>query len=71
MSIKNIANLAGAYVSTVSRVINNHLDVKDDIRNKVLEVRDEVNYRTNNSVRILKLKFLIGKRGRLLCKLLK
>ena len=35
MNIKDIARLAGVGVSTVSRVINNHPDVKQDTREKI------------------------------------
>jgi LacI family transcriptional regulator len=41
-------------VSTVSRVINNHPDVKDETRQKVLNVMNKVNYVPNNSARNLK-----------------
>lgn len=54
MNIKDIAKLAGVGVSTVSRVLNNHPDVKKETRDKVLEVIKEHNYVPNNSARILK-----------------
>ena len=54
MNIKDIAKLAGVGVSTVSRVLNNHPDVKQSTREKVLEVIKESNYIPNNSARILK-----------------
>ena len=54
MNIKDIAKLAGGGVSTVSRVLNNHPDVKKETRDKVLEVIKEHNYVPNNSARILK-----------------
>ncbi len=34
MNIRDIARLAGVGVSTVSRVINDHPDVKDETREK-------------------------------------
>lgn len=37
MNIKDIARLAGVGVSTVSRVINDHPDVKDETREKILK----------------------------------
>lgn len=54
MNIKDIAVLANVGVSTVSRVINNHPDVHDDTRKKILEIIKENNYVPNNSARILK-----------------
>lgn len=54
MNIKDIAKLAGVGVSTVSRVLNNHPDVKDSTREKVLQVVKEHKYIPNNSARILK-----------------
>lgn len=54
MNIKDIARLAGVGVSTVSRVINNHPDVKQDTREKIMEIIKEYNYIPNNSARMLK-----------------
>lgn len=54
VNIKDIAKLSGVGVSTVSRVLNNHPDVKKETRDKVLEVIKECNYVPNNSARILK-----------------
>lgn len=54
MNIKDIAKLAGVGVSTVSRVINNHPDVKKDTRDKILEIIKEQNYIPNNTARMLK-----------------
>ena len=54
MNIKDIAKLAQVGVSTVSRVLNNHPDVKESTRKKVLEIIKETNYIPNNSARILK-----------------
>lgn len=54
MNIKDIAKLSGVGVSTVSRVLNNHPDVKQSTREKVLEVIKESNYIPNNSARVLK-----------------
>lgn len=53
-NIKDIARIAGVGVSTVSRVINNHPDVKLQTREKVLNVIKENNYIPNNSARNLK-----------------
>lgn len=54
MTITDIAKLAGVGVSTVSRVINKHPDVKSETREKVLRIIKENNYVPNNSARILK-----------------
>ena len=54
MNIKDIAKLAGVGVSTVSRVLNNHPDVKDSTRQKVLQIVEQSNYVPNSSARILK-----------------
>lgn len=54
MNIKDIAKIAGVGVSTVSRVINRHADVKDETRQHVMEVIEKYNYIPNNSARNLK-----------------
>ena len=54
INIRDIARIAGVGVSTVSRVINNHPDVKEQTRERVLEVIRENNYIPNNSARNLK-----------------
>ena len=54
MNIRDIARLASVGVSTVSRVINDHPDVKDETREKILKIIKESNYIPNNSARILK-----------------
>ena len=54
MNIKDIARLAGVGLGTVSRVINNHPDVKDETREKVQKIIKENNYIPNNSARNLK-----------------
>ncbi len=53
MTIKDIARISGVSVSTVSRVLNNHPDVSDDVRTKVMAVVDQYNYVPNNSARSL------------------
>ena len=54
MNIRDIAKISGVGVSTVSRVLNNHPDVKESTRENVLRVIKESNYVPNNSARILK-----------------
>lgn len=53
-NIKDIAEIAGVAISTVSRVINNHPDVSEETRKKVMEVIEKSNYIPNNSARNLK-----------------
>ena len=54
MNIRALAKISGVGVSTVSRVLNNHPDVKESTRERVLAVIRESNYVPNNSARILK-----------------
>ena len=54
MNIKDIAQIAGVGVSTVSRVLNNHPDVSEKTRIKIMQIISENNYIPNNSARILK-----------------
>lgn len=53
MTIKDIAERCGVSVSTVSRVLNHHPDVSQTVRNRVLQVIEEVHYVPNNSARDL------------------
>lgn len=54
LNIKDIAEIAGVGVSTVSRVLNDHPDVKEATRQRVLDIMDEYNYIPNKSARNLK-----------------
>lgn len=54
VNIKDVAKEAGVAVSTVSRVINNHTDVKDKTKEHVLNIIKKLNYIPNNSARNLK-----------------
>ena len=54
MNIRDIAKISGVGVSTVSRVLNNHPDVKESTRENVLRVIKESNYVPNNSARLMK-----------------
>lgn len=53
VTIKDIASQAGVSVSTVSRVINNRRDVSSAVRQKVMQVADDLNYIPNESARDL------------------
>lgn len=54
VNIKDIAKVAGVGVSTVSRVLNNQPDVKEETKKRVLQIIEELNYVPNNSARNLK-----------------
>lgn len=53
MTIRDIAERCGVSISTVSRVLNNHPDVRESVRERVLEVVQEAHYVPNNSARDL------------------
>lgn len=53
MTIKNVAEHSGVSVSTVSRVLNNHPDVSDAVRQRVMEAVQQLHYIPNNSARDL------------------
>jgi LacI family transcriptional regulator len=52
-TIKDIARLCNVSVSTVSRVLNDHQDVSDEMRKRVMEVIEQNGYIPNNSARNL------------------
>ena len=53
MTIKDIARLCGVSTTTVSRVLNNHPDVSEENRQRVLAVIKTYHYIPNNSARSL------------------
>ncbi|MBR0161289.1 MAG: LacI family DNA-binding transcriptional regulator [Oscillospiraceae bacterium] len=53
MTIKDIARNCGVSVSTVSRVLNHHPDVSQEVRQKVLDEVERCSYVPNNSARDL------------------
>lgn len=55
ITIKDIARMCGCGVSTVSRALNNHPDINEGTRKKILEVVKEYNFIPNNSARNLKI----------------
>lgn len=55
VNIKDIAQICGVGISTVSRVLNNHSDVSDKTKEKVLEAMKKYHYIPNNSARNLRL----------------
>lgn len=54
ITIKDVARLSGVGVSTVSRAMNDHPDINQDTKEKILKVIKEHNYVPNNSARNLK-----------------
>ena len=56
MTIKDIAQLSGYGIGTVSRVINNHPDVSDKARKRIMEVIEETNFQPNSNAKHLKMR---------------
>lgn len=54
MTIKEIAKEAGYSVGTVSRVLNNHPDVSEKARTRVMEVVEKYHFRLNSNAKHLK-----------------
>lgn len=54
VTIKDIARICGVAVSTVSRALNNHPDINEETRVKILHTIEEYRYIPNNSARNLK-----------------
>ena len=54
ITIKDIARESGYAVGTVSRVLNNHPDVSERARKKIMEVVDKYNFRLNSNAKHLK-----------------
>jgi LacI family transcriptional regulator len=46
-TIKDVASRAKVAVGTVSRVVNNHPDVDEELRSRVLRAAEDLNYRPN------------------------
>jgi LacI family transcriptional regulator len=62
LTLDDIAKLAGVSRSTVSRVVNDHPNVKDDVRKRVLEVIQNTGFHPNLAARTLALQrsWMIG-----------
>ena len=54
MTIKDIARECGCAIGTVSRVLNNHPDVSEKTREKVLAVVHKHNFILNENAKLLK-----------------
>ena len=55
ITIKDIARMCGCGVSTVSRALNNHPDINEETRKKIMKVVREHDFVPNNSARNLKI----------------
>lgn len=53
LTLEEIGKIAGVSRATVSRVINNHPNISDDVRAQVQKVIDETGYRPNIAARTL------------------
>lgn len=53
LTLEKVAELAGVSRSTVSRVVNGQVGVRDDVRHRVWEVIEETGYRPNIAARAL------------------
>ncbi|WP_449373728.1 LacI family DNA-binding transcriptional regulator [Arthrobacter psychrolactophilus] len=52
-SMRDVATAAGVSAQTISRVLNDHPNVQESTRRRVLAVVDELGYRRNNTARAL------------------
>lgn len=53
MTIKDVAEYCGVSITTVSRVLNNHPDVRESVRERVMRAVRELHYVPNSSARDL------------------
>lgn len=53
VNIKNIAQLAGVSVSTVSKILNNYSDISDETKLRVMQIINETGYIPSNSAKTL------------------
>lgn len=53
MTIKDVAEYCGVSITTVSRVLNNHPDVREEVRARVWAATQELHYVPNSSARDL------------------
>lgn len=56
LTLKQIAELAGVSRSTASRVLNDHPGVRPEVRERVLQVIHEQDYRPDPTARLLALR---------------
>ena len=62
-NIKEIAKLAGVSKATVSRVINNKLDVKQETRERILELLRRYDFQPNASAQAISRKSVMNTLG--------
>ena len=55
-TVKDVADLAGVSTATVSRVLNNHPQVADETRSRVLWAMEQLGYQPNRVARRLRMK---------------
>lgn len=53
LTLKEISEAAGVSISTVSRVVNNHPNVSENVRSRVLRVIQDTGYQPNPAARLL------------------
>ncbi|MBO6093450.1 MAG: LacI family DNA-binding transcriptional regulator [Oscillospiraceae bacterium] len=56
VSLKDIANVCGVSVATVSKALNDQPDIGEETKTKIRAVADELGYLTNSAARALKTK---------------
>lgn len=54
VTLKQISNLSGYSVSTVSKALNNRHDIRESTRSKIQKIAQKNNYVPNNSARALR-----------------
>ena len=54
ITIRDVAKLCGVGVSTVSRAMNNHPDINQETKDRIMQIITEYHYIPNNSARNLK-----------------
>ncbi|GAA0317028.1 LacI family DNA-binding transcriptional regulator [Bacillus carboniphilus] len=54
VTMKDISDIVGVSTVTVSKVFNNRDDISEEVKNKVLQVADQLGYRYNPGVKTLK-----------------
>jgi len=61
ISLKTIANRLGISISTVSRALKNHPDIKDETKKAVVQLAEELEYEPNHlAFQLLKRKSRCG-----------
>ena len=54
VTLKDVAEVAGVSFKTVSRVVNNDPNVRDELRQKILRIIDEMGYHPNHAARLMR-----------------